>query len=222
MSTPTATPKQVSFIRKLAEERPDVLGDLTVDEWLEVQQIAQLSIRDVSKVIDTLKSIPAMRKPEYAHLPEGHVIVNKRAGICPLCLHEVAIGEGYAVRTANGWSNYHKLGECVHLDVDLENIADGYYAFASITGNNDLDFFRVHVAKGQREILRVIGGHNDQRIPHAHLKDVVALFLSQSPEQLREAQALFGREIGRCGRCGRHLTDEASRAFGLGPECASK
>ena len=34
-----------------------------------------------------------------------------------------------------------------------------------------------------------------------------------------EATALYGQEIGRCGRCNRHLTDEESRRVGLGPEC---
>jgi hypothetical protein len=36
------------------------------------------------------------------------------------------------------------------------------------------------------------------------------------------ALRLYGREIGRCGVCGRTLTDEASRAAGIGPICADK
>lgn len=32
----------------------------------------------------------------------------------------------------------------------------------------------------------------------------------------------YGREIGVCGRCGRTLTDEDSRAAGIGPVCAAK
>ena len=30
----------------------------------------------------------------------------------------------------------------------------------------------------------------------------------------------YGQEIGKCGRCGRTLTDETSRARGIGPDCA--
>ena len=37
-----------------------------------------------------------------------------------------------------------------------------------------------------------------------------------------EAGALYGREIGQCGRCHRTLTDTASRAAGIGPECIKK
>jgi len=32
----------------------------------------------------------------------------------------------------------------------------------------------------------------------------------------------YGQEIGRCSRCGRTLTDEISRAAGMGPDCRSK
>jgi hypothetical protein len=36
------------------------------------------------------------------------------------------------------------------------------------------------------------------------------------------ARRLYGQEIGRCARCNRTLTDETSRAYGMGPECRSK
>jgi len=48
------------------------------------------------------------------------------------------------------------------------------------------------------------------------------------PEKLRILKAIiadpdagprFGREIGRCYVCGRTLTDETSRALGIGPVC---
>lgn len=35
------------------------------------------------------------------------------------------------------------------------------------------------------------------------------------------ASTRYGREIGRCGVCGRTLTNEASRAAGIGPVCAA-
>jgi hypothetical protein len=38
----------------------------------------------------------------------------------------------------------------------------------------------------------------------------------------RGASVLYGRELGRCGVCGRTLTDEASRAAGIGPVCAGR
>lgn len=38
----------------------------------------------------------------------------------------------------------------------------------------------------------------------------------------REASLRYGVEIGACGICGRTLTDEESRARGIGPVCADK
>lgn len=39
---------------------------------------------------------------------------------------------------------------------------------------------------------------------------------------VEEAMLRYGREIGRCGHCGRTLTNEESRARGIGPVCAGK
>lgn len=36
------------------------------------------------------------------------------------------------------------------------------------------------------------------------------------------AMIRYGHELGRCGNCGRTLTDEVSRAMGIGPDCAAK
>jgi hypothetical protein len=36
----------------------------------------------------------------------------------------------------------------------------------------------------------------------------------------RDASLRYGRELGRCGMCNRTLTDENSRAAGIGPVCA--
>ena len=38
----------------------------------------------------------------------------------------------------------------------------------------------------------------------------------------RAAMVLYGHELGACGNCGRTLTDEVSRAMGIGPDCAAK
>jgi Family of unknown function (DUF6011) len=38
----------------------------------------------------------------------------------------------------------------------------------------------------------------------------------------KEAMLRFGREIGACGHCGRTLTNEESREYGIGPICRGK
>lgn len=37
-----------------------------------------------------------------------------------------------------------------------------------------------------------------------------------------EAERRYGMELGKCSRCGRTLTDETSRSYGIGPECRKK
>jgi len=46
--------------------------------------------------------------------------------------------------------------------------------------------------------------------------------LAAIAEDVLGAEQLYGRELGRCSRCGRTLTDETSRAYGIGPDCRNK
>lgn len=97
---------------------------------------------------------------------------------------------------------------------------DVHVAIPSATGNNDLDFFRVVRSNRVTTVYRVIGGHDDKRVDLAQAE--AALLALVLTEDIPAAMATYGQELGRCGRCHRHLTDETSRAMGLGPDCASK
>lgn len=104
--------------------------------------------------------------------------------------------------------------------VDGDKVPEVRLAIPGVT--NDLDFLRVRSAPGKPvRVLRVIGGHEDQPLgiaqAHAALERIVL-----GVDDVPAAVARFGRELGHCGRCGRHLTDEVSRALGLGPDCASR
>lgn len=46
--------------------------------------------------------------------------------------------------------------------------------------------------------------------------------LSRIAQDPQEAMLRYGREIGRCGHCGRTLTNEESRAAGIGPICRER
>ena len=88
-------------------------------------------------------------------------------------------------------------------------------------GANDLDFLRVkRSTDGLVQVLRVIGGHNDQ--PVAAAQAVALLERIACTDDVPAAIVTYGVELGVCGRCGRHLTDEDSRAAGIGPDCASR
>jgi Family of unknown function (DUF6011) len=107
----------------------------------------------------------------------------------------------------------------IHNDVPA-----GHYATKSRTGNNDLDFWRVDRPTegnwaGRIFVKRVIGGKPDHNVRAQERASALAAIAEDGPEA---AAKLYGQEIGRCSRCNRHLTDETSREFGMGPECRSK
>lgn len=107
---------------------------------------------------------------------------------------------------------------------DAPAIPAGRYAVPSKTGNNDLDFYRVDVPtegkwKGYTFVRRVIGGQGDITIRGAEAKDALRRIAEAG---VRKALATYGHAIGRCGLCGRELTDEQSRAEGIGPVCAGR
>jgi hypothetical protein len=89
------------------------------------------------------------------------------------------------------------------------------------TGANDLDFLNVRRSTdGSVQVLRVIGGRADQ--PLAAAQAVALLERIACTEDIPAAIVTYGTELGVCGRCGRHLTDEDSRVAGIGPDCASR
>lgn len=237
----TITPKQQNFLRALLVERAPALGidEAGVDALIAEFDLQRLTPKAGSLAIDRIKEIKVVRIGS-GHLPKDaeRVIANRFAKPCTLCGHNVPANEGFAVLKAGAWFTYHKEGACPSgaapaptrtVNDVLADVADGYYALRS-TGHNDLVFYRVATnkgfhnpaKKGQRYVQLVVGGHPNETLTGKRAGEAANRLASLSPLEQVEAMSLYGREIGSCGRCGRHLTDEASRARGLGPECASK
>jgi hypothetical protein len=104
------------------------------------------------------------------------------------------------------------------------DVPEGHYAITSLTGNNDLDFFKVQRPtegkwKGYTFVNRVIGGKPNVAVRGTTARKALEAILAAGPEN---AARTYGQEIGRCSRCNRHLTDADSRALGTGPECRNK
>lgn len=113
------------------------------------------------------------------------------------------------------------------LNEVLAEIEDCYLALPSRSGNNDLDFIRIGTNQGQmdasrkgwRRVQRIVGGQAPITMRIGEAMEFAKIVVALSPEELRAAKVLFGQEIGRCGVCGKTLTDETSRAYGIGPVC---
>jgi hypothetical protein len=104
------------------------------------------------------------------------------------------------------------------------NVPQGHYATPSRTGNNDLDFWKVDRPtegrwQGYTFVKRVIGGHPEFSVRGAEAAAALEAIATAGVEQ---AAQRYGTEIGRCYMCNRTLTDETSRALGIGPDCRSK
>jgi hypothetical protein len=103
------------------------------------------------------------------------------------------------------------------------DVPAGHYAIAS-RGTNDLMFVRVDRPTegkwaGRTFVKMIVGGHPDAPVARNRVADVLARIVEAGTD---DAARLYGQEIGRCCRCNRTLTDEASRAAGIGPDCATK
>lgn len=116
------------------------------------------------------------------------------------------------------------------LNSILQEVINGYYALPSKTGNNDLDFIRIAenqgkvnpANKGKRRVQRFIGGTGPIQISFPEQVTFAEAIAKLTPEEQAFSRALFGREVGQCGCCGKPLTDQVSRANGIGPDCAKK
>jgi hypothetical protein len=154
---------------------------------------------------------------------------NRYATTCADCGQRVPEQEGSLTREGDRWAVRHWDDPCPEAPVHQANhggtpmpdVPAGYYAVPS-GGHNDLVFLRVDRPTegrwtGYTFLRTVVGGHPDRRVPRAQVRGYLEAILQQGATK---AAQTYGREIGRCGRCNRHLTDETSRARGLGPDCA--
>ena len=171
------------------------------------------------------------------------IITNKFSKDCSLCGNEVETGKGIAVLDGNVWRTFHNNGECpdakegspLHLQIEqfvqdnCVGMGDVYFALPSHTGNNDLDFYALvqsHRKTGTVMVLRrVLGGRTLESSPvvrKSEAERVLNALRAMSTEESDEAMKRFADELGRCCLCGRTLTDEESRARGMGADCAEK
>lgn len=107
---------------------------------------------------------------------------------------------------------------------DMPDVPEGRYALPTLEGaDNEIAFYRVDRPTegrwaGKVFACRLSGGEEIKlgRDGTARLVTKIAQF---GPEL---ASALYGQNIGRCGICNITLTNDVSRARGIGPKCAAK
>jgi hypothetical protein len=105
------------------------------------------------------------------------------------------------------------------IPVPVADIPEGRYA---VTGEQGQTVF-VKVdrpTEGQykgRTFVKVQAGSEYHKIAWPVAKAILAKIEHDGP---KAASIRYGKELGVCGVCGRTLTNEESRAAGIGPKCA--
>lgn len=96
-------------------------------------------------------------------------------------------------------------------------VADGRYA---VEHEGTLKFYKVKNGRKAGFVFLDVQASDDWhsiRTPR-RIDEILALIAA---DELTAARR-YGMELGRCSRCGRTLTDETSRAYGIGPDCRNK
>lgn len=105
-----------------------------------------------------------------------------------------------------------------------DEVPAGRYAVETEDGaTNGLAFYKVDRPTEGRwagyVFVKLMVSDGERRLSRAASQAVLAKIAAVGAA---EASARYGHEIGECGVCGRTLTNDESRAAGIGPVCASK
>lgn len=130
-----------------------------------------------------------------------------------------------AAQRAYPWQVQH-IGDCPATPVVTAvsqpppDVPAGRYA---IDGPNGLTFYRVdRPTEGKwagRTFVSVQAGPNLFPVRDAGARLGILAVIARDPAA---ASMRYGRELGHCGVCGLELTNQESRARGIGPVCAGK
>lgn len=98
----------------------------------------------------------------------------------------------------------------------LPEVPAGYYA---VTGDDGtLKFYRVKITDRGRVYLDVQASDDHYRVPFGAYRAI----LGKIAEDPAAAGKAYADNLGRCYACGRTLTDDESRAMGIGPKCRNQ
>lgn len=105
--------------------------------------------------------------------------------------------------------------------VSTEDLIEGRYA---VEFEGKLRFFKIDMPSSGRWVgytfVKEQAGDEEWPVRQtARRNGVIAAIKTQG---VKASALLYGTELGHCGICGRTLTDEDSRARGIGPVCAEK
>lgn len=207
-----ATEKQIGFIYRLAEQVGKPVPDhVDLTTW---------TTAEASEMIERLKAMAPADAPRPATERQVAYIQSLIAEReIPQDLVEVAAQTTWDAEQASALIRALKVAPRLEVGTVAPShpeVLDGRYAIPNASGK--VVFYKVWTRRdGSRGVdLQV----SDDFLPVGRAQ--VPGILARIAEEPAEASKRYGREIGCCGVCGRTLTDEVSRAEGIGPVCKAK
>lgn len=234
-AVPAASEKQVDFARDLYRRIRDLgASDTDLTAYADGVEAAKHDKSLMSMVIDAMLKDVDARSESLDTLPQGpHRHPNGERRVVK---YSRSSGKSYALAgdgTYLGRDGLVGLSDETHVDAlldeeptapvasDFPTVADGRYALDC--GNGIVKFYVVKTpTEGQWAGFTFLDAQaSDDLHPVRNVtkKREVLAAIAADPEA---AAILYGITLGVCGRCGRTLTDETSRAAGIGPVCADK
>jgi len=196
-------PKQEGLVYVLLEKELRPLNPAAADagkKWFEAEK-AKLTKVQCSNWIDRIRKMIAAGPAADVHTNPGPVADRPRA---------------------RAWERWRELAAEL---VEFGGSTGARFAIPTGEGAvNELAFWWIVPGKSHHKgkffLRQVIGGQGAVRVQMS-----VEAMISVAEKIIRtgpkDALLRFGQELGHCGHCGRELTNDESRAFGIGPTCRS-
>jgi ferredoxin len=204
------------------EQQAVIAGIVTVDlssliTGMATVQVAEQGVGELTAALAIARTF----------VPVSNVRPNRYDGTCALCKGAVPEQTGRIEKINNRWTTFHLDGQCPTAGVAFEVVGsapvavpEGRYALNTDDG---VKFYRVeHGAKGGKwaGFVFVSAQASDDLHPIRN-RTTRQSILDAIAADVEGATALYGRELGVCGRCGKTLTSEW-REKGIGPVCSTK
>lgn len=102
------------------------------------------------------------------------------------------------------------------------DVPAGRYAVHMDGDSNELSFFKVDRPEEGKwagwTFVKHLASDTEYPVKGARKHRILEAIAAD----IEGALATYGREIGACGMCGKTLTNDESRAYGIGPDCRKK
>lgn len=228
--------RALSFLTDLISQAESRLDEPSILS-LARAALASEDREDVTEAIDLLKA--ALKTAPRA---------NQFAGKCRKCGSEVAADSGLLKGAPGNWWTEHKADDCPspqeaekavsearaskygpETGLDLTDLPSGRYADPS--GESRLKLHVKRPGKNSRHHGRTFvqdaaaygyGKAYGVQEPGETYRGDVTEVLERILANSFDAARAYGKLIGACGICGRHLEDELSVKVSIGPVCAKK